>query len=95
MKKEITVSELNEIQHCLDRIYSILGLNVRVATQEYKAMGKAQLAAAAGVTPRVLYSWMNTAPHYDRLKEMGIDVYTKILHPRAVAYVCEEFGIVL
>ena len=95
MKKQISISELNEIQTCLDRIYGILGLSVRVTTQEYKAMGKSELAEAAGVSPRVLSGWMSASPQREVLEKMGVSTYSKLLHPRAVAYVCEEFGIVL
>ena len=95
MKKEISMSELNEIQVCLDRIYGILGLNKRVFTQEYKAKSKSQLAEAADVSRDVLVDWMNQSPHKEILESMGINKYTKVLHPRAVAYVCEQYGIVL
>ena len=44
MKKQITMTELNMIQTHLDAIYGILGLTVRVTTQEYKAKSKSQLA---------------------------------------------------
>ena len=59
----------------------------------YKAMYKSELADAAGVSPRVLATWLK--PHGDVLKRMGVQPKTKLLNPAAVKYISETFVIEL
>ena len=62
---------------------------------KYKSMYKYELAAAAGVSHRTLARWLKTAPNSLKLKKMGVGPRTKMLPPKAVDYVCHEYGIEL
>jgi hypothetical protein len=93
---KITMSEQNELQHCLDRIYRILGLTVRVSTQKYEAMSKSELAAAAEVRRQQFSEWINRPEQVEAFRSMGVDIKRqRVLPPIAVAYICEHYGIVL
>ena len=91
--KQFNEKQLAEIQHCLDRLYSLLGMDVHAAPMSYRSMSKQELADAAHVDRRRLYDWMSAPTVKATLEEMGITKNTKLLHPRAVAYICETFGI--
>jgi len=91
--KQFNEKQLAEIQRCLDTLYKELGMYVHFVPDTYRAMSKQELADAAGVSPRRLYEWMSAEDVRKRLGEMGITSRTKLLHPRAVAYLCETFGI--
>ena len=93
--KDLSNENWTELQSCMDRMYMLLGFDVHATPLRYEATGKQQIADAAHVSTRRLYEWMNASPHRERLAEMGITSRTKLLHPRAVAYVCEQFGITL
>ena len=93
---KFTMSELNELQHCLDRVYRILGLTVRVSTQKYESMSKSELAAAAEVRRQQFSEWINRPEQVEAFRSMGVDIKRqRVLPPIAVAYICEHYGIVL
>ena len=54
-------------------------------------MYKYELADAAGVSNKVLASWLK--PHEQALQQMGVGKKTKLLHPAAVRYICETVDI--
>ena len=93
--KEFNEKQLAEIQHSLDTLYKVLGMYVHVVPDTYRAMGKQELADAAGVSARQLREWMSAPDVQQSLSEMGITPRAKMLHPRAVAYLCETFGIII
>lgn len=95
MTIEIDVDKLNEVRACLDKVYCLLGFDVRIVPVHYVAMTREELATAAGISPRTLYKWMKSSPAREMLDEMGIDKHTKLLTPRAVEYLCSQFGITI
>ena len=56
-----------------------------------KAMLKSEVARAAGVSASTLWRWMNQ--HEEKLRGLGVRKYTKLLSPKVVRWVCEEYGI--
>ena len=56
-----------------------------------KAMYKNELADAAGVSMNTLRRWLNK--NRDRLARFGVSPRTQMLPPRAVKWVCDEYGI--
>ena len=52
---------------------------------------KSEVAQMAGVSARTLQRWMNA--HRDNLLQLGYDPHAKFLHPRALDYVCREYGV--
>ena len=95
MTIEIDVNKLNEIHACLDKMYCLLGFDVRISPEPYIAMTKQELADAAGISVRTLYNWMKRYPACVELREMGISSSTRLLSPRAVEYLCSQYGITL
>ena len=93
MTIEIDVDKLNEIHACLDKMYCLLGFDVRISPEPYIAMTKEELAFAAGITKRTLYAWMRTDKVRAMLDELGVKRTAKLLPPSVVAYICEQYGI--
>lgn len=58
-----------------------------------KAMYKYELAELAGVSPRTFSRFIAT--HQPALSKMGVGKSTKLLPPKAVAYLCEAYCIAL
>ena len=58
----------------------------------YKSMYKSKLAKKAGVSPRTFSRWLQK--HRSELETFGVGANTHLLPPRAVKYICEEYGIV-
>ncbi len=56
-----------------------------------KSKSKSEIADAAGVCQKTLARWMRG--HREKLRAMGVSPSQRILTPRAVEYVCREFGI--
>ena len=58
---------------------------------KYRAMTKNELAAAAGVSPKVLSRWLNNDEDFLAIK--GVTKNCHVLPATAVQYACEEYGI--
>ena len=56
-----------------------------------KAMLKSEMARAAGVSVKTLNSWCR--PYRKQLTKMGWKPRTKIIPPKAAAFIVEEFCI--
>lgn len=56
-----------------------------------KAMSKASLAEAVGVSATTLRKWLNQCD--SAMKRMGVSRNAKMLPPCAVKYVCDKFSI--
>jgi len=56
-----------------------------------KSMMKYELADAAGVSVRTLSRWMMR--HEETLLALGVQRTTHLIPPRAVKWICEEYGI--
>ena len=56
-----------------------------------RRLHKFELAEAAGVHPRTLVRWMRQ--HAGELMRFGVTPYSKMLPPRAIAWICREYGI--
>ena len=54
-------------------------------------MYKNELADAAGVSMNTLRRWLNK--NRDRLAHFGVSPRSQMLPPRAVKWVCDEYGI--
>lgn len=52
---------------------------------------KFEIAQAAGMSTRTFRRWLRN--HDPQLQGLGVTPYTKLLTPRAVAYICHELGI--
>lgn len=61
-------------------------------TAKYQYMSRKELASAAGVSERTLYSYISTI--WNELVARGCTSGRK-LTPAAVEYICEHFGITL
>ena len=56
-----------------------------------KSAYKYELADAAGVSYTTFYRWMNE--NRNILASFGVKPTAKMLHPRAVAWICQQYGI--
>ena len=56
-----------------------------------KAMYKYELAAAAGVSMNTFRRWLNNKQ--DHLSRLGVRHRSQMLPPKAVKWVCDEYGI--
>ena len=56
-----------------------------------KAYFKNEIASAAGVSTKTLGRWLATKR--DVLEKMGVHPRQQLLPPRAVRYICHEYGI--
>lgn len=56
-----------------------------------KRFYKSEVAEMAGVSCRTLQRWM--AANREELLKRGYDPKAKFLHPRALDYVCREYGV--
>ena len=56
-----------------------------------KAMLKSEIARAAGVSEVTLRRWLSV--HEEKLRGMGVRKKAKLLSPKVVRWVCEEYGI--
>ena len=56
-----------------------------------KSMLKSELAALAGVSTSTFKRWLSQ--HSDELLRLGVSRKAKLLHPLAVRYVCDQYGI--
>ena len=56
-----------------------------------KAMYKYELANAAGVSRDTFRRWLSE--NHSKLTELGARSRSQLLPPRAVAWVCREYGI--
>lgn len=56
-----------------------------------KSMLKCELADAAGVSMRTFSRWLSL--HKEELQLLGVKVEAKIVPPRAVRWICEQYGI--
>ncbi|MBR1498914.1 MAG: hypothetical protein IJ615_04705 [Bacteroidaceae bacterium] len=56
-----------------------------------KAMYKCELASAAGVSTGTFRRWLGE--NRDKLAELGAKPRGQLLPPRAVKWVCDEYGI--
>ena len=56
-----------------------------------KSKSKSEIAMAAGITVRTLYSWMSQHRHH--LQRLGARPSQKLLPPRVVDYICQELGL--
>ena len=56
-----------------------------------KAMLKSEIARAAGVSDSTLRRWMRC--HEEKLRGLGARKNAKLLSPKVVRWVCEEYGI--
>jgi hypothetical protein len=56
-----------------------------------KAMYKYELANAAGVSANTFRRWLSG--NRSKMEEMGAKPRSQLLPPRAVAWVCREYGI--
>ena len=54
-------------------------------------MLKSELAAMAGVSTSTFKRWLSQ--HSDELLRLGVSRKAKLLHPLAVRYVCDQYGI--
>lgn len=52
---------------------------------------KSDIARAAGVTSRTLARWMRV--HRDNLVSLGLQPTDKSIPPRALQYICHEYGV--
>lgn len=58
-----------------------------------QTMTKSELASIAGVSATTFRKWLHL---YDaELAAMGISPNAKLLTPKAVAFICDKFGITL
>ena len=57
----------------------------------YKAMYKYELAAAAGVSPSTLRNWLRDDK--PALRAMGVRDSNRLLPPVAVKYICDKYCI--
>ena len=90
----LSPQQLQELVHHVVAICAILELPVKVAhapTIVYPSLTKAQLAAVAHTTTRTFNRWIK--PYQEALYEMGITPKCKILHPKAVKFLCERLEI--
>jgi len=58
-----------------------------------KSMLKCELAAAAGVSMRTFSRWLSC--NEERLKEYGVTKSSRLISPKGVKFICEEYGITL
>ena len=56
-----------------------------------KSVYKYELAEAAGVSSRTFRRWLSS--NRDALASFGVNATTKILPPRAVEWICRQYGI--
>lgn len=91
--KELSTSEWNALQMHVDAISEIIGKRPAFSTYRVKSKSKSQLAKAAGVSLDVFVDWISRSPHKEVLEGMGIQKFDRMLHPRAVIYICSEFCI--
>ncbi len=56
-----------------------------------KAMLKSEIARAAGLSTNTLRRWMLSRQQV--LRKMGVTHTQRLLPPKAVKYICHEFGI--
>lgn len=56
-----------------------------------KSMLKAELAAAAGVSPRTFRRWLSQ--HRQPLQDLGISPTAHLIPPAGVRYICHHYGI--
>ena len=56
-----------------------------------KSTYKYELAAAAGVSDRTFRRWMNM--HQNELKILGVTKHSHLIPPKAVKWICQEYGI--
>jgi transposase len=56
-----------------------------------KAMSKQQLAEAAGVSVKVLMNWCR--PYREEFEKMGLKPKDRVLPPRIVKFIAEQFCI--
>jgi predicted DNA-binding transcriptional regulator AlpA len=56
-----------------------------------KSAYKYELADAAGVSPSTFYRWLSR--NRSALARLGASPKTKLLPPRAVEWICHEYGI--
>ena len=56
-----------------------------------KSAYKFELANAAGVSDRTFRRWLNK--NRDKLASFGVTPTAKMLPPKAVQWVCDEYGI--
>jgi hypothetical protein len=60
-------------------------------TETMKSAYKYELAAAAGVSDRTFRRWLSA--HRGELLNLGVKTTDKLLPPRAVEWICREYGI--
>ena len=58
-----------------------------------KSTYKHQIAAAAGVSTKTLHRWLDN--NRAKLSRLGVTPHTKLLPPRAVRWICEQYGVEL
>ena len=56
-----------------------------------KSAYKYELAAAAGVTSRTFQRWLSS--HSDKLRMLGARPRQQLLPPKAVEWICGQYGI--
>ena len=56
-----------------------------------KSAYKYELADAAGVNYKTFQRWLNV--HRDELESLGVSRTSKMLPPKAVEWICREYGI--
>lgn len=56
-----------------------------------KCMMKYELAAAAGVSMRTFSRWLSL--NEGRLRPYGVTKSSRLLRPRAIRFICQEYGI--
>ncbi|MBQ6226740.1 MAG: hypothetical protein IJJ73_10615, partial [Bacteroidaceae bacterium] len=56
-----------------------------------KSAYKYELADAAGVSPSTFYRWLSR--NRSALARLGVSPKTKLLPPRAVEWICKQYGI--
>ena len=62
-----------------------------MSEKSVKAMGKQELADCAGVSVRTLMRWIE--PYRQELAQLGMRPNSKVLPPKAVAWIAEHFCI--
>ena len=66
-------------------------LSVVKKIETMKSAYKYELAAAAGVNYKTFQRWMHI--HREELARLGVGRTSKMLPPKAVKWICDEYGI--